>query len=217
MAQCKAVSKSTGERCKQPAVEGYEVCRYHGGRTPRGAASVHFKHGRDVRMLKALPARMQRAYEDAIADPQLLDLNKSVALIDARLIDLLSRVDTGESGALWKDVGRAYRDLRQAINAQDDPGMFKAFAQLDGLINKGQTDHDAWDEVQRLLDQRRKHVESQQRILASSEKSIPAIDVVTMMGAILDIAQKAIRNEDDRKRFVAGLQSISTPADRLIQ
>lgn len=29
--QCTATAKSTGERCKQPAIAGAEVCRFHGG------------------------------------------------------------------------------------------------------------------------------------------------------------------------------------------
>lgn len=29
--RCTATAKSTGERCRQPAVPGAEVCRYHGG------------------------------------------------------------------------------------------------------------------------------------------------------------------------------------------
>ena len=30
--QCKATSKLSGERCKNPAVKGYDVCRMHGAR-----------------------------------------------------------------------------------------------------------------------------------------------------------------------------------------
>lgn len=40
--QCKAMSKTTGERCKRKAIPGGEVCRYHGGsaRQVRVAAGV---------------------------------------------------------------------------------------------------------------------------------------------------------------------------------
>jgi len=30
--QCKAISKLSGKRCKNPAVQGYDVCRMHGAR-----------------------------------------------------------------------------------------------------------------------------------------------------------------------------------------
>ena len=54
---------------------------------------------------------MQAAYEDALNDPQLMDLKRSVAVIDSRLIDLLGRVDSGESGALWREIGKVYAEL----------------------------------------------------------------------------------------------------------
>ena len=88
---------------------------------------------------------------------------------------------------------------------------------MDGLIDKGTTDAAAWGEIQRLLDDRRKHVETQQRIETAGEKSVPATEVVTMMGAILAIAQQAIRNSDDRKRFMDGIQQVITPRTEQVQ
>jgi hypothetical protein len=46
--RCTATAKSTGERCKNSAVEGWDVCRFHGAGSPKngttGGAPV--KHGR---------------------------------------------------------------------------------------------------------------------------------------------------------------------------
>lgn len=47
--QCKAKCKSTGERCKNPAAHGMEVCRMHGARRKStilsGSAHPNFRHG----------------------------------------------------------------------------------------------------------------------------------------------------------------------------
>jgi len=48
MAQCTAKSKRSGKRCKRWASPGRTKCRMHGGRTPRGKDSPHFKHGARV-------------------------------------------------------------------------------------------------------------------------------------------------------------------------
>ena len=42
--QCGAKTKRTGEPCPQPAMANGR-CRMHGGKTPSGKASVHYKHG----------------------------------------------------------------------------------------------------------------------------------------------------------------------------
>jgi hypothetical protein len=45
--RCSATSKRTGERCKAPAVRGWNVCRFHGARggAPKGEANGSYKHG----------------------------------------------------------------------------------------------------------------------------------------------------------------------------
>ncbi len=45
--RCHARAKSTGERCKAPAVKGWAVCRVHGagGGAPRGKAHWNWTHG----------------------------------------------------------------------------------------------------------------------------------------------------------------------------
>ncbi|MBI1173294.1 hypothetical protein GC209_18050 [bacterium] len=45
--RCHAKAKSTGQRCKAPAVNGWAVCRMHGagGGHPAGKAPPTWKHG----------------------------------------------------------------------------------------------------------------------------------------------------------------------------
>lgn len=217
MERCTAKAKTTGERCKNACAPGYKVCRFHGGKTPRGVNSPHFKTGERSILLKALPARMQAAYEDAASDPQLLDLKRQVALIDSRLIDLLGRVDTGESGALWKDIGKTYTDLRVAVRTSDANEMLKALAKMDILIDRGMNDYQAWSEIQRLLDDRRKHVETQQRIETAGERGVGVNEVMTLIGAIVEIARKAITDVEQRRNFLSGIQSLTETESRLIQ
>lgn len=49
--QCIAESKRSGVRCRKSAMKERTVCLAHGGRTPRGVASPHLKHGRHSKLL----------------------------------------------------------------------------------------------------------------------------------------------------------------------
>ena len=95
--QCKAWSRRNQQQCRNHAMKGLAVCRMHGGKTPRGPASVHYKDGRHSRFL---PARMFAAYKAAGLDPELMSLRQDLALLEARMIDVLQRVDTGEAGVV---------------------------------------------------------------------------------------------------------------------
>jgi hypothetical protein len=93
MTVCGAKTRNGGT-CKQPALPNGR-CHYHGGKSLAGIASPTYKEGK---YSKHLPQRMREAYALAIDDPQLLEQREQIGIIDARLIDLLARVDTGESG-----------------------------------------------------------------------------------------------------------------------
>lgn len=201
--RCKAKSKQTGERCKNPVAPGYEVCRFHGGRTPRGPALPQFKHGRRS---KYMPARLLTAYERALNDPQLFDLADSVALIDARIDDLLA---SSGGSAVFKDMRDTFDRLYAALQQQDPAGTSLALRTLDDLIRSGADHAHIWDDLLRLLDDRRKHVETQRRLELAGERGVSATEVVTLIGAIVNIAQEAITNIEDRRKFVAGIQSLT--------
>ena len=43
--RCGAPTRTTGAPCKRPVVKGRKRCKQHGGKSPQGKASPHFKHG----------------------------------------------------------------------------------------------------------------------------------------------------------------------------
>ena len=53
--RCTAKFKRTGQRCKAPAVRGWNVCRFHGARggAPKGKANGAWKHGHYSEAAKA--------------------------------------------------------------------------------------------------------------------------------------------------------------------
>lgn len=212
--QCTATSKRSGERCKGRAVNGSEVCYMHGGKTPKGAASPHFKTGK---YSTALPQRMIAAYEAATRDPELLDLKQSVALIDARLLDLLSRVDSGESGALWSETIKAFRALRRAYRGGDHIETMKAFGAMEIVIDSVMQDYAAWGEIQRLLDDRRKHIETQANVALKGEKAITAEQLMAFMGAVMSLIQTTVKDKQERIQIADGMERIVNARGAQIQ
>lgn len=117
--QCTATSKRSGERCRKPAMRGHTVCLAHGGRTPRGEASPHFKTGRYSR---SLPGHLAATYEQALADPRLLSLREDIALTDAMICDQLAQLsDEGpdpSDRAIWHEVSRLIGQRRRLVDSE---------------------------------------------------------------------------------------------------
>ncbi len=83
--QCTAMSKHTGERCRQPAVPGYSVCRYHGagGGAPKGNLNRLVHGAYAARVLNAEERRIHGAFLALIR--QDFELNASSDEVAAQM------------------------------------------------------------------------------------------------------------------------------------
>ena len=117
--QCCARSKRSGKQCRKHAMRGRTVCLAHGGKTPRGVASPHFKTGRYSR---SLSGQLLNAYEIAQQDPQLLSLREDIALTDATVAQLLQQLDDESKPAkdrrIWRQIGNQIDLKRRLVNSE---------------------------------------------------------------------------------------------------
>lgn len=87
MAQCTAMSKRTGQRCRAKAMKGKDKCYHHGGATPvkHGLYSKYSKH------------KLAEVTQQLAQDPELLDLRQQIAFKQALILDKLEQM-AGELG-----------------------------------------------------------------------------------------------------------------------
>jgi len=90
--KCNAKSKRTGKRCRANAVRGRNVCYHHGGATPRGPASPHWRHGRYSRLL---PSSMAADYEESVSSFDNISLREEIGVLDAHLAQLVADLHDG--------------------------------------------------------------------------------------------------------------------------
>lgn len=198
--------KRNGEPCRNYPIAGRTRCKKHGGATLRGVAHPGFKHGR---YSKDLPARMLESYEQAASDPELLNQTQEIALIDARIADILKRVDTGETGANWKLVKTSFAELKAAMKIADHEGVAQAMNTLNKSINKGQLDYVAWAEVIRLTEQRRKVVESERKRLVEMNQYITAQQGMALVAALVDSCRRHITDRAQLTALIGDLRRLT--------
>lgn len=206
MTQCTAKSKRTHVRCLRPAMIGKSVCYHHGGKNPQGIASATFKDGR---YSKHLPSRLLATYDAAKADTELLSIREDVALIDSRLTDLLARVETGESGAVWTALRDEYRDYRDALAKKDVAEMSARLAAIGDLINRGLADEAAWNDIRATLEQRRKLVESERKRLIEMQQMVTADEAMGFVRALTAAVRDHVRDPDTLRAITADLARLA--------
>ena len=206
MARCTAASKRSKERCKRYASIGRSVCHIHGGKSLRGVASPTFKHGRHS---KDLPTRLAARYEERINDPCLLELRSEIALVEARIADLLSRVDSGESGQSWKAAHRAFEKLMKALADHLTEKEQYAVSALGDALSHGQEDYAAWHDLGVEIDRKRRLSEYESKRLVEARQMIPLEQALVMITALTHAVRKHVT---DRETLV----SINAEFSRLL-
>lgn len=138
-----------GRTCQRAPTAGRSRCRLHGGATPRGIASPHFRTGY---MSAQLPARLMARMEAAMNDETLHSLNKDIAFVSARVDDVLQRlVDDGEAATNWQKL-LLLRD--EFLASQSDQERGHIVRRIFDLLIVAEKELAVFDEAHRLIDQR---------------------------------------------------------------
>lgn len=181
MTRCTAKSKGTGEQCKNHATPGSAVCRFHGGLTPKGTESPHFKTGKYSTLL---PTRLQDRYHQAANDPELLSCRQELAVLDARLADVMKRVDAGGAGEVWLRAKTSFKAFRKALEAGDPDEIKKTLIALNEAMSDGYGDWVAWRELVNLIKDREKIAASERKRILEAKQYVTMDQHAVLISAV---------------------------------
>lgn len=199
MAKCGAQAKTSGKPCQMSAMENGR-CRMHGGNARRGIDAPGFKTGR---YSKYLPTRLLAKYEEALADPKLLEMRDELALIDTRLREVLEKLDSGESGQVWRQLVEARNDLID--------GKIGALSTIIILIARGAEEWARWDELFKVLDRRSRLAESERRRLVEQQQMMSNEQALVLLGSVVETIRRHVKDRDALVGISADLSRIMAP------
>lgn len=189
--QCIAKAKKTQEQCKLNALPQTTVCKYHGGLTPRGRDSIHWKHGK---YSKHLPSKVIPRYEAALGDPELMSLRHDIAVTEARLTELMEKIDSGEAGEVWDNLRKAGGKFDKAYKSGDSDALLKAVEIIRGLVSTGCDEYTAYREIQSAQEHRRRMTETENKMLISKQQMISTEQFMQVVQVILEVIQRHVNH-----------------------
>jgi hypothetical protein len=211
--RCLSWAPTSGSQCNAAAMRGRLNCRKHGGKTPVGVAASAYKTGR---YSKYVPARMLSSYKASLNDPDLLEVRSDIALLDARLADLLSRVDNGESGHLLKEARDAFNLLKSAMQRRDADQTVVAMTTLDEKLNRGVADYAAWDEIYQVMGKRERAGEREMNRLVAMNQTMTVERALELIHTIGDIIRRHVQDRETLLRISAEIAYlIDHPGEQL--
>lgn len=184
-------------------------CRFHGGNTPSGIASPNYK-GRGYS--KNLPTRMLEYYQNAIDDPDLLNMSPDISLLVARVEELKSRTNTDTSYTYWQKVREAFAKHAKARKNPNKPGalemMKEALEEMEENIIRGSADSAIWKEIMAVEEQIRKTKASEIKRRQAAESIITEQQFRTLMGFIVTSIQTRVKDDTVKMQILGDLASL---------
>lgn len=193
---CGAKTKQ-GQPCRgKPMTNGR--CRLHGGLTPGGIASPHFKQGR---WSKYIPKGLAASYEEYRNDPDLLSLNDDVALLRSITSTHLKAMEKGDTSPAWIEAKKAFDEM-EAASLLGLSGLDKfvaAKARLQAIIEPNYRAAIAEGQVVRNIDQLSKVVDKERRLLLDKQQFVTVERVLLFVTTIIMAVRESVLRHCDRE------------------
>jgi hypothetical protein len=211
--RCLAWAVTSGSQCNAAPVRGRLHCRKHGGKTPVGRAAGSFRTGK---YCKYLPKRMLSSYEASLKDPDLLDYRAEIALLTARLDDLLARVDKGEPGHLLQEVRDAFCKLKRTMQGNETAKTVVAMERLEEILFRNESDDAAWNEVLETVKMLERAKERHTKQLVLMNQTMTVERALLLISRVEEILSRNVHDKDILQRiFVEFDYEINRPPFQL--
>lgn len=201
--------KKTGELCQATILFVSGRCKTHGGMSPRGIAHPNTKTGR---YSKSLPAKIFTRMQEHLDDKRLLELNDDIALITALIEEAQSKLYAdAESQGVWKKLlslkERAMNAKNNEVRGDYVRQMFLVLEQADRFIS-------AQEEIIKLLDQRRRFVDSETSRRLKLAQGVTLDQVGTFFHALASAVKEEV-TPDVLQRIQAKFERLSNASHKL--
>jgi hypothetical protein len=208
--RCKGMSRQTKERCRRRRSPGSDYCIFHGGRAPKGGAHPGFKHGRRS---SYMPAGLFEHFNNFINDPKIAYHRKSIAQIDAMVEEAWDDYEEGGTPHLWRKLKTAWRKVEKARARRDAVGLREALDEVGRLIGRGAEQTQRMDRIVMLLDQRRKHANSELKRRQAEERTFTHEEAAAYYTALGESVRKHVGDRKTRRAILNDIAAIAGKAE----
>ena len=205
-AQCNATAKSTGNPCRNPAVNGSTKCRLHGGKTPRGANSPNFKHGGRS---KYIPQRIMGIYEELADDTEYTDLRANMRLREMFIREKLALLDDApDSAKVWSDINKLWLKMQRAFKGDDYGTLSALFTEGQQLLDERLVYFETQKEIRADLTEQRKDSQAIAAIEYKGENAVTMTEVLTFVGAVLNLVTAHVNDNQAKNAIFNGIDKL---------
>jgi hypothetical protein len=201
---CGARTRS-GRQCQQQPLMGRTRCRLHGGASPAGVASPHFRHGKRSRYIKNLPQELRAGYKAAREDEDLLSLADELALLTTRAGQLLDKLKEVEQ-PVWGRAQVSLNALTAAVQDGDAEAVQVSLERHRQVVQSGAdaatTQARTWAELRQVIQERTRTAAAEWKRMADLGMLVEVSKFQLFVQVILTAARECVTDKGMLKDFV---------------
>lgn len=214
MAHRKAKNSADGKihPCNRWPKHGTRNCPVHNGATKtRGSNHGNFKSGRFSKYLpKALDQQLQQLKE-ARQSADYFSLTEQIDLVELRISQLCSQLNTASSSKTWEDIEQARLDIMDAVKNNNPDKLTAALRTLESISAQGKKEYRAWDEVFKVQRHYNTLIQSERKKLIE-DRLMLRVDEVYVMLRMIGEAVNEIKDVNDKQRLFDRIRLLSAQA-----
>jgi len=180
-------------------------CRKHGGRAGAGPATPYRPMSRHS---KRIPKRMRDGYEASLRDPELLSARADIALMDARIGELTSRLSNKDNADRWKMLKANWDAFLYALTVGDDAEQ-KRCLQMNGKLINGAMKYEAlWDSLYQAIERRSSIAQREQKRVIEMREVLSLEQGVAFVNALTKIVMRHVVDPAIRRRIADEMNEV---------
>lgn len=204
--RCKMVLRG-GERCRNGCRPGWKVCHKHGAGGPSRPGGMSDYHMKQLgRHMAALPTGLAEKYSEFLNDPDTVSMASEMALLDTRIDQCIERLETADTEVAWAKVKQARRRVEK--DEVTDKDLDFIFEMLDEAVDAKQNDMKLWGEITKLIEQRRKLSETEQRRIVAAKQMMTVEEANRLLAFLMNSINKHVDDPLIKRRIADDLREI---------
>jgi hypothetical protein len=204
--QCEATSKRTGQRCGAFALKGSGLCPKHLGTNPDGSshlgpANTNW-HGGVSKPCYSGPPIFKPRYcgpetlndlmRAAESDPEISSLNPEISVVTAAIQADVRRLGEIDPYAYAEPIDQ----LIAGMKASDSGEIRAALNRLAELRSGTRDDEATWNRILKLIERRRRLVDTQRRLAVESSLALPREQALRIAIGLLEAVTRNVRDAE---------------------
>ena len=179
----------TDRHCRNQVLADGLACRYHGGKSLRGAESGMFVHGK---YSKYLPSDLVERYVNFLNDPHRLSLDNEIALTRSLISERIQQLNSMNTAEAWSSLKRLYEELMNAREERKREREERLLHEIGQLLDVGTGAESTRKETMKMIDLERRLIGEQRQLYVDAGEFITRGMAITILGHLIEAVKENV-------------------------